>query len=208
MGKPGIPCTICTHEKRAQIDMGIVYGLSVPVVAARFKVSSDAIYRHRKAHLTATQRAAILHAIKPSAIDLEKLQATESEGLLAQLVTQRARLLQQIDVANEVGDSRAVAAAENAITKNLALVGKLLGQLVTRHEVRSASILISPDYIALRAAIMAAIRPYPDAARAVAAAIQKLEAVAAAQMAPAVPQAAPPDVAVPATSPQPLPPPY
>lgn len=199
MGKTGSPCTICTHEKRAQIDLGIVHALSVPALAARFNVSADAIYRHRRRHLTAVQRAAILHALKPSAIDLEKLQATESEGLLAQLVTQRARLLQQGDLAVELGDVRSAVAVENAITANLALVGKLMGQLVTRHEVRSASILISPDYIALRGTIMTALRPFPDAARAVAVAIQSLEAKAAAQMKPAAP--ASPSLAI-------APPPY
>jgi hypothetical protein len=74
---------------------------------------------------------------------------------------------------------RGCVAAEGAITSNLALVGKLLGMIVQRHDVRSTSILISSDYLALRQAIVTALRPYPAAAQAVGAALHQLEAEAA-----------------------------
>ena len=143
------------------------------VLAKRFGVSVAALHRHAQA------RAAILAAQKPSAVDLEALQRSESEGLLAQLVTQRARLQQQGELALELGDVKAAVAVENAITGNLTLVSRLLGQLVQVHEVRKTSILISADYLALRAAIVRALRPYPEAARAVGAALHELELEAA-----------------------------
>jgi hypothetical protein len=124
-------------------------------------------------------RAAILTAQKPTAIDLEALQASESEGLLSQLVSQRARLQQHVELAASLGDVRGCVAAEGAITSNLALVGKLLGMIVQRHDVRSTSILISSDYLALRAALVAALRPFPAAAAAVGQALHRLEAEAA-----------------------------
>jgi L-serine deaminase len=74
---------------------------------------------------------------------------------------------------------RACVSVEVAITANLGLVAKLLGQLVQVHEVRKTSILISADYLALRAALVRALRPYPDAARAVGAALHELETAAA-----------------------------
>lgn len=148
-------------------------------LADRFDVSKDAICRHATNHLSPVQRAAILAAQKPTAIDLDALRASESEGLLAQLVTQRARLQGHAELAASLGDVRGAVSAEGAITSNLALVGRLLGQLVQVHDVRHTSILISADYIRLRSAIVAALRPFPEAARAVGAALHALEADAA-----------------------------
>jgi hypothetical protein len=124
-------------------------------------------------------RAAILTEQKPSEIDLEALQVAESEGLLAQLVSQRARLQQHVELAANLGDVRGCISAEGAITANLALVGRLLGMIVQRHDVRSTSILISADYLALRATLVAALKPFPQAAVAVGAALARLEAQAA-----------------------------
>jgi hypothetical protein len=123
--------------------------------------------------------AAILAAERPSDIDLEALQTSESEGLLAQLVTQRARLQTHSELATELGDVRSAVAWERAITSNLELVGKLLGQLVQRHEVRSTSFLVSPDYLQLRSVLVNALQPFPEAARAVASALHQLETKAA-----------------------------
>ena len=47
------------------------------------------------------------------------------------------------------------------------------------HEVRRTSLPISADYLTLRQAIVEAVRPYPDAARAVAAALAAFELSAA-----------------------------
>ena len=108
-----------------------------------------------------TIAAAILEAQKPSEINLEALQVSESEGLLTQLVTQRARLQTHSEIASELGDVRSAVACERAITSNLELVGKLLGQLVQRHEVRSTSVLISADHLEVPAALVRALQPFP-----------------------------------------------
>ncbi len=124
-------------------------------------------------------RAAILTAQAPASIDLDALQASEQEGLLSQLVHQRARLQQHVSMAIDYADVKAAISAEGAITANLALVGRLLGMIVQRHDVRSTSLLISADYLALRQALVTALRPFPEAARAVGAALHRLEADAA-----------------------------
>jgi hypothetical protein len=120
-----------------------------------------------------------LTASKPSAIDLDALRTSETEGLLSQLVTSRARLQQLAQISAEMGDIRGAVAVETAICTNLQLVARLLGQLVVHHDVRHTSVLISQDYLKLRAALVAALRPFPDAARAVGAALHKLEVEAA-----------------------------
>lgn len=179
MGKTGPQCSICKHKSRHQIEIGLAHGISHSALARRFNVSADAVGRHAANHLSPAMRAAILTAQAPSAIDLDALQALESEGLLSQLVHQRARLQQHVSMAVDYGDVKAAVSAEGAITANLALVGKLLGMIVQRHDVRSTSLLVSPDYLKLRSTLIAALRPFPEAARAVGAALHRLESDAA-----------------------------
>lgn len=180
MGKPGPQCTICAHKHRHQIEVGLAHGIAHNALARRFGVSADAVGRHAANHVGPALKAAILSAQAPSAIDLEALQASEQEGLLSQLVHQRARLQQLAAMAADFADVKAAVSAEGAITANLALVGKLLGMIIQRHDVRSTNLLISADYLALRQTIVQALRPYPQAAAAVGAALHRLETEAAA----------------------------
>jgi hypothetical protein len=174
------------------------------VLSARFGINKYSILRHAKNHLSPTQRAALLTAQRPTAIDLDVLRASEGAGLLHQLVSQRARLQQFSELAGQLGDVRGAISAEAAVTGNLALVGKLLGQLSVTHHVRHTSILISPDYLKLRAALVQALRQYPDAAKAVAAALFALESDAAKDITDA---AKPAPVMIEHVPPAPLPPP-
>jgi hypothetical protein len=148
-------------------------------VAKRFGLSVVSVKHHATRHLTSVQRAAILAAMAPSGIDLEALSRAESESLLGQLVGQRATLQQYSAAAFEQGNIPAAVSAERGVTDNLALVSKLLGMIVQRHDVTHTSLLISPDYLTLRAALVDALRPFPEAARAVSAALHGLEAKAA-----------------------------
>lgn len=179
MAKRGPKCRICTHGKRHLIEMGLTLGTPYSVLAARFGLSDWTLCNHKRHHLSPAQQAAIIASTRPEAIDLEQLERCESEGLLGALVAQRARLQQLVELAMELGDIGKGISAEHAIRENLQLVAKLLGQLVQRHEVRSTSILISPDYIQLRQAILAALAPHPEAARAVSRALHALEVSAA-----------------------------
>jgi hypothetical protein len=194
MTKGGV-CTICQHPRRHQIEIALVHRTPLRTLALRFQCSHDALHRHRHKHLSPATAAAILAAQRPSAVDLEALQRSESEGLLSQLLAQRARLAQHSELALELGNAGGAIAAERAITSNLELVAKLLGQLVQHHEVRSTSILISADYLQLRSTLLQALRPFPAAAKAVGIALHELEASAAKDIterkAPLVLEAAP-----------------
>jgi hypothetical protein len=172
-------CTICQHERRHQIEVGLVHHVPLSVLAKRFDCSKDALHRHRHNHLSPQVAAAILANRKPSEIDLEQLQASEAEGLLSQLVVQRARLQTYAEASLDMGDTKAAVAVERCIVSNLELTAKLLGQLIQHHDVRHTSILVSPDYLELRGAIVSALRPFPQAAKAVGQALHALEAKAA-----------------------------
>jgi hypothetical protein len=208
-------CTVCSHKSRHQLEIGLAHGIAHNALARRFNVSADAVGRHATNHVSPAMRAAILTAQKPAAIDLEALQASEQEGLLSQLVHQRARLQQHVSMAVDYGDVKAAVSAEGAITANLALVGKLLGMIVQRHDVRSTSLLVSPDYLKLRSALVDALRPYPEAGRAVGAALHRLESEAAKDITvaankgrvPLLIEHVPPPPAAPIAPPRVIPPP-
>jgi hypothetical protein len=157
------------------MEVGIVAGVPHKVIAGRFGVGHDSVSRHSRNHLSPTQRAAILAQRAPTDIDLDKLREDEGTGLLANVQRQRARLQQISEVALEYGDTRGAVAAENTIVSNLTLTARLVGQLVQVHDVRHSHVLLSEDYIRVRTAIVAALRPHPAAALAVSRALATLE---------------------------------
>jgi hypothetical protein len=172
-------CSVCTSEHRHKIEIGLTYKVPRSTLARRYGLSDDSVTRHAKNHLTPTMRAAILAAQKPAVVDLEALTRSEEEGLLAQLVHQRGRLQLTVEQAQSLGDTSGVVRAERAITQNLELVAKLLGQLVQHHQVTHASVLVSPDYLKLRQVLVETLRPHKAAALDVGRALAKLEQEAA-----------------------------
>ena len=66
-----------------------------------------------------------------------------------------------------------------AIHRNLELVGKYLGEFA-QHQIRTTvSVLVQPEYLQMRAALVRALQPYPDARAAVAAMLHQIESKAA-----------------------------
>src|SRR5262249_12422328 len=82
-------------------------------------LNEHCIWRHSKNHLSAVQRAALLTAIQPTDIDLDKLKVSEGQSLLASLLAQRARLQQHVELAVELGAPAIAIAGEGRITANL-----------------------------------------------------------------------------------------
>lgn len=175
-------CDCCGSDHRAAIDIAIVAGVGYRVIAERFGVGRGSVSRHAKAHLTEAQRAALLTARKPTEIDSEQLAETERASLLGHVVAQRARLLADADTARQLGDITAAIRAETAVGASLVTAAKMVGRLTQTIDVRHSHVLLSEDYLRLRQAIVAALRPHPAAMRDVAAALQRLESDAAKQI--------------------------
>jgi hypothetical protein len=207
LGKPGPKCTVCTSPHRAQIDIGLVNGLSCKSLAERFGLGTDAVERHSNNHLLPQQRAAILSAQNPTGIDLEQLKVSEAEGLLSHVLTQRSRLHTLGELALEFQDIKAAVSVEAAIGANLSLAAKLLGQLVSVHDHRHTSLLLTPDYLRLREVLVTTLRAFPEAGRAVAAALHAIESEAAADITSRAARPKPAPVAVQVIEHVPTPPP-
>jgi hypothetical protein len=177
-GRKGI-CSVCAHDRRVEIDVGLCSLVPIATLVSRFDVSSDSLTRHRKNHLSPLQKGAILAGVVPSDLDLEALAKREGEGLLSALLGQRAILREYSSTAFAAGDVRSAVGAERGITLSLQLTSRLLGAIVNRSEHTSTSVLISSDYLMLRQTLLDTLRPFPAAAQAVGQALHELETRAA-----------------------------
>ena len=63
-------CTVCTHEKRQEIDKALVTGATHREVSERFRLSPSAVYRHKQGHLAARLKRAFEASETRKAVDL------------------------------------------------------------------------------------------------------------------------------------------
>ena len=170
-------CSICTHDDRARIELLLARGASRRRIGERFHCSPDAVWRHwRKGHVPEHVKSQLaIRALRPGET-LDKLVQDESIGLLENLQRIRATLYASFDAAAEVGDRQAVALLAARLHENLRLAATSTGELQKNSPTSVTNIVLSPAYLDLRAALLRALRPYPDAARAVVAAFHRAEA--------------------------------
>ena len=110
-------------------------GDSYRIVAQRFRVSRDAVARHRK-HLAATV-----------AKSLDSDQITQSESLLAQLEELKNEAQRLKQKAERAGDYRAALAAVRELCRIVELVAKLCGQMDARTETRILNVNLDPETV-------------------------------------------------------------
>lgn len=156
-------CTICSHPQRVAIDQALVAGGAMRPLAALYRVSPDAIERHAAAHL-------------PQALSKaqDAAEVAHAEDLLGQLKDLQGRTLGILTQAEEAKDLRTALQAVGQARGNLELLAKVTGELAQEGAV---NILIAPEWVRVRATLIGALTPYPEARVAVAEQLAALEAV-------------------------------
>jgi hypothetical protein len=96
-------------------------------------------------------------------------EAAQADTLLEQVRTLQQRALTILDKAEEAGELRTALGAIREARGNLELLAKLLGELDERPVV---NLRLSPEWLELRAVIVAALEPYSDARESVLGAIR------------------------------------
>ena len=152
-------CTICTHDRREGIDRTLVGGTALSEVAALFRVSDDALSRHKTNHLP----PALAKAHDAGEI-------VRADELLSRVESLQARTLAVLQAAEETGELRTALAAIREARSNLELLAKLVGELDERPQVNVVLI----DH-RVRDAIVRALAPYGEARLAVANALEPFE---------------------------------
>jgi hypothetical protein len=133
-------------------------------IARQWRVSKDAVARHKSEHL-------------PEALTKaqDAQEAAQADDLLAQVQDLHRRTLALLKKAED-GDKLGLAlAAIREARSNLELLARLEGKL---REQQTINILVAPQWISLRAVIVQALAPYPDARAALAAVLSEAGDVA------------------------------
>ena len=152
-------CTVCNHEKRAEIDAALVAGASFRDIAGQYHLSKSAVERHKADHL-------------PAAMAQAKQAADVAHGddLLDQVRKLQAVTMNILAMAYNGADLRTALQAIAQARGNLELLGRLLGEL----QAAPVNILVMPEWVTMRTVLLSALAPYPDARAAVAGQLLRL----------------------------------
>ena len=157
-------CSVCSHTDRAVIDKTIVLAqLPYRRVASLYAVSEQAIRRHRAEHL-------------PSKLaDAQAVSRTvEAVDLLAELTELREKAMSLLLQAERAGDIRSALAGIREVRSTLELYAEIQGELDRRPTLNLLT--VAPEWIQVRASLMTALIPWPEARSAVVAGLMVLEA--------------------------------
>ena len=154
-------CTICVHSDRVAIDKSLVAGQSFAAIAALYRVSEDAVSRHR-VHIPAAMAKA-----------QEAKEAAQGEDLLEQVKAFRNKALALMQKAESAGDLKTAIAGLREARACLELLLEVEGELDRRPQI---NLVVSSEWLQVRAVLFLALAPYPEARQAVS---QQLLAVGA-----------------------------
>ena len=146
-------CTVCTHPERPTVDAALVAGEPFRYVSERFGTSPAALFRHKAEHLPAELTKA-----------REAEQVAHADDLLGQVQALRDHALRILGKAEAAGDFRSAVGAIREARSCVELLGELLHELERRPTV---NILVAPEWLAVRSALLEALRPFPEARAAV-----------------------------------------
>ena len=156
-------CSVCAHPERPAIDHALVAGDAAQHISARYcSLSRPAIQRHKAEHLPQTMVKAKQSEDVGHAIDVVR-----------QLKAINGASLQILNDARQTGNGELVLKAVDRVQRQIELQAKLLGELDDRPHV---NVLLAPEWVTVRATLLAALGPYPEARAAVAAELLALEA--------------------------------
>jgi hypothetical protein len=130
------------------MDEALVGGASNRSVASLYDVSEAAVRRHKANHLPA--KLVMAHAAE---------EVAQADTLLEQVRDLQERALDILDKAEEAGELRTALGAIREARGNLELLAKLLGELDERPVV---NLNLSPEWLELRAVMVAALEPYSE----------------------------------------------
>ena len=133
MGKTGPPCGCCTHEYRHLIELGLVHHVPVRVLAKRFSLTKDQIFRHRKLHMSPQLKAAsaptAVTGLKPDEVKFLREQFEKS--VCPEVAEERPLTLQALDDLDH--------GARNAINKICQAAGVKAHELVDAAAISDAA---------------------------------------------------------------------
>ncbi len=156
-------CSVCADTRLALVDQALVSGVAVDEIARRYPpLSATSIRRHRAEHVSQTLAKA-----------QEAGEVVRGDDLLDQVKKLKEKSLSLLLKAEAAGDYRTALAGIREARSCLELLLEVEGEL-NRNPV--VNVILSSEWTRLRAVIIGALAPYPDARLAVAARLVDVEA--------------------------------
>jgi len=158
-------CTACRSDDRDTIDAGLLrVGVTVQEVADAHGLSHDSVWRHARNHLP-----------ERLALAAEAEEVASADALLDEITT----LIHRVKVALDRTEARAVEGAGSEAdvqgwTRELRGALTLLAAVSERLPPAQVMVLSSPEWVQVRGVMTAALRPFPEAAKAAAQALKSL----------------------------------
>jgi len=151
-------CTVCSHESRDAIEDAFIAGLPKTRIAATYGIKEQAVRYHMREHLP------VLLAL---ARDAER--AARADSLLDRIEDLQARTIAILEATEQTQDHRLALAAIREARGNLELIGEVTKEL---NRTPTVNLQLNPEYLEVRALIVQALGPYPDARMAVVRALE------------------------------------
>jgi hypothetical protein len=152
-------CSVCTHPAQSGLDADLIAGIALSALSAKHTLSEDALSRHRANHI-------------PALLAKAEAAPAVADDLLGQVRDLQSRTMTILGTAEQAGELKIALAAIREARGCLELLAKLTGELAQEGTV---NILIAPEWLALRGAILTALAPYAEARAAVAGALLRLD---------------------------------
>jgi hypothetical protein len=142
-------CTICESPQRREIDRALVRGQSMRGLATRYGTGRESMRRHRTGCLPALL-----------ALAYEAEQVAEANRLLSRVQAMTERMEDWLDCAERSHNYAEVRRFAGEWRHQIELLAKLAGQL---EQEGTVNITISAEWIELKAVLVEALRPHPEA---------------------------------------------
>ena len=142
-------CTICSNPEREAIGRLLVSGAAVRETSSLYRVSEDALSRHKQEHLPAK-------LVKAQ----EAAEVAQADDLLREVKALRAKAISLLMQAEKQGDIRTALTGIREARGCLELMAKLQHELDDRPQV---NVFLSPDWANVEAAILVALNDQPAA---------------------------------------------
>lgn len=155
-------CSVCGHKRRQEIDKALLAGEPLLALSRQYGLSRDALRRHQGSHLPAAAAKA-----------QEAAEVVHGDSLLGQLTALQNEIHGIKTKALAAKDLRTALASIRELTRIVELTARIQGEI---QETQVVNVLINPAWIDLRAVILKAVMPFPEARRAIISALEQPDA--------------------------------
>jgi hypothetical protein len=151
----GRVCTICTHERRFEIEELLATRQSTyRGIARKYGVSEDAVSRHVSSR----------HVSQLISLAADAERAARADTLLDRIEALQSRIEEFLSRVEHTDNYSATLGAFREMRSNLELIGEVTKEL---DRAGTINLELSPEWLELRGVIVAALGPHPAARTAI-----------------------------------------